>query len=292
MVDLVLLYQFSVLADRLSFTAAAEELGVAQPRLSIRIKRLEEALGQTLLERSTRRVSLTEDGRRLQAVVRPLAEQARLAADYVSSARASTAKRLRIGTILLGDGDFKLGELVTGFAVREPWADIHVEPGVPDVHEERLRNGLLDLAVAVDIDVPAGVETLPLCPIQVALLMPAADPLAAGKAVHPASLSGRRVAMTPRTAGPVFYDSFCEPLIASGAIPVHVPELRRSLLRRSKDLLVLTVVAGPACKDLPHGIARRPVSDLRTANLVLMRQRLAARSRAADRFWQFCASMS
>jgi DNA-binding transcriptional LysR family regulator len=56
------LREFSVVGRRLSYRAAAEELGLDVTVLSRRISRLEERLGVRLLHRTTRRVTLTEAG--------------------------------------------------------------------------------------------------------------------------------------------------------------------------------------------------------------------------------------
>jgi len=60
--DLEDLRSFEVLAEELSFTAAARRLHVSQPSLSKRLQRLERRLGVTLLERTTSTVSLTSAG--------------------------------------------------------------------------------------------------------------------------------------------------------------------------------------------------------------------------------------
>lgn len=61
-----------VLASRLgSFSKAAGELSMTQPAFSQLIRELERALGVKLLERTTRRVELTEAGRRLLAMIEP-----------------------------------------------------------------------------------------------------------------------------------------------------------------------------------------------------------------------------
>ncbi|KHL72274.1 LysR family transcriptional regulator, partial [Pseudomonas putida] len=54
---------FVKIAELGSFHEAAEVLHLSQPALSRRIKKLEEGLGTPLLERTTRRVSLTTVGR-------------------------------------------------------------------------------------------------------------------------------------------------------------------------------------------------------------------------------------
>lgn len=56
------LMAFRMTAEQLSFTRAAACLHITQPALSVRVRRLEQALGVRLLERSTRTVALTPAG--------------------------------------------------------------------------------------------------------------------------------------------------------------------------------------------------------------------------------------
>lgn len=56
---------FTAVASHLSFSAAAEQLGIPLSRVSRRIAELEDHLGAKLFERTTRQVRLTEEGRRL-----------------------------------------------------------------------------------------------------------------------------------------------------------------------------------------------------------------------------------
>ncbi|MDI5892968.1 LysR substrate-binding domain-containing protein [Halomonas rhizosphaerae] len=60
---------FAISARHLSFTRAAEELHVTTGAVSQQIKQLEERLGFKLFRRLPRRLELTEEGRRLAAVV-------------------------------------------------------------------------------------------------------------------------------------------------------------------------------------------------------------------------------
>jgi DNA-binding transcriptional LysR family regulator len=62
MADLRTLAIFVKVAERKSFVRAADELGITQSGVSNAIKRLEEQTGTRLLARTTRRVSLTDDG--------------------------------------------------------------------------------------------------------------------------------------------------------------------------------------------------------------------------------------
>ncbi|MFI0739369.1 LysR family transcriptional regulator [Streptomyces sp. NPDC021100] len=57
---------FLTLAEERHFTWAADRLGISQPTLSRHIRRLEDELGRTLLDRSTRHPRLTAEGHRLR----------------------------------------------------------------------------------------------------------------------------------------------------------------------------------------------------------------------------------
>ncbi len=56
---------FTAVAKHLSFSDAAEQLNIPLSRVSRRVAELEDHLGTKLLERTTRQVRLTEEGRRL-----------------------------------------------------------------------------------------------------------------------------------------------------------------------------------------------------------------------------------
>ena len=62
----------ATLAEELNFTRAAQRLGVAQPALSARIRRMEQRLGRQLVERSTRSVRITPAGLDLLALAGPM----------------------------------------------------------------------------------------------------------------------------------------------------------------------------------------------------------------------------
>ncbi|HET6858467.1 MAG TPA: LysR family transcriptional regulator [Streptomyces sp.] len=63
---------FLTLAEEKHFTWAADRLGISQPALSRSIRRLEELLGRSLLDRSARHTQLTAEGLRLQQELRGL----------------------------------------------------------------------------------------------------------------------------------------------------------------------------------------------------------------------------
>ncbi len=66
-------------------TAAADEAGLAKASVSQRIGRLEKRLGVQLLRRSTRKLSVTEDGARLFEHAASLVDLAREADDALAA---------------------------------------------------------------------------------------------------------------------------------------------------------------------------------------------------------------
>lgn len=85
---------FLALAKHLSFTRAAEELGISQPTLTVQIHQLEEMLSVTLFDRNRRQVRLTHVGRDL---LQPL-EQLLVDLEAVMNFSSDHAK-LKSGTI-------------------------------------------------------------------------------------------------------------------------------------------------------------------------------------------------
>jgi DNA-binding transcriptional LysR family regulator len=87
---------FIVIADRLSFRAAASRLGVSASALSHSMRQLEERLGIRLLNRTTRSVSLTDAGVRLLDKLRPAMDQITEALEGLNQERSRPFGRLRI----------------------------------------------------------------------------------------------------------------------------------------------------------------------------------------------------
>lgn len=287
MIDVRLLLQFAAVAETLSFTEAARLLGMAQPRLSLQIRKLEEQLGVVLFARSTRHVALTAHGQELFQLVRPLASLTRSTLEEVERMRLGQGGRLRIGTVPLGEPSLVLASVLGQFSTANQTIDVEVEPGGIDSNLDRLRQGDLDIAALTDFGEHEDLETFRLQELSFSAMFREDDPLAARDLVTPADLEGRKVAMFPRRRAPDFFDTFYVPLMEAGADPVFVPELRRSLLRDHPDLVVTTIVPAPATATLRHGISRRPIGGLPDLWLSLLRLKDRPHSRAARQFWDF-----
>jgi DNA-binding transcriptional LysR family regulator len=87
---------FLLVAEHLSFRAAAERLELTAPAVSHAIRQLETRLGVRLLNRTTRSVSLTDAGVRLLERLRPAFDQISGALEDLNEERQRPAGRLRI----------------------------------------------------------------------------------------------------------------------------------------------------------------------------------------------------
>jgi DNA-binding transcriptional LysR family regulator len=87
---------FLLVAEHLSFRAAAERLELTAPAVSHSIRQLETRLGVRLLNRTTRSVSLTEAGLRLLDRLRPAFDQISGALEDLNEERGRPVGRLRI----------------------------------------------------------------------------------------------------------------------------------------------------------------------------------------------------
>lgn len=96
MLDLELLRSFVSVVDAGGFTRAGERVHRTQSTVSQQIKRLEESFGRELLQRSGKRVTLTDEGERLLSYARRLLALAAEARDVVAKPASDGVVRLGI----------------------------------------------------------------------------------------------------------------------------------------------------------------------------------------------------
>lgn len=136
---------FTAVVDCGGFSAAAERLGLSKSAVSKQVSRLEERLGARLLNRTTRRLALTEAGQAFhQHALRILAEaeEAELA---VSQLHASPRGLLRV-SVPMSFGIQHLGPVLCPFLERYP--DLTLEAAYDDRLVDLVAEGF-DVAVRI-----------------------------------------------------------------------------------------------------------------------------------------------
>ena len=98
MIDLVSVTHALSVAEHLSFSRAAQNLGVQQSAVSRRVRALEDKLGVSLFERDSTGVRITEAGRRFLDRTRPALAEIDHAMKAAASAGRGAEGVIRIGT--------------------------------------------------------------------------------------------------------------------------------------------------------------------------------------------------
>jgi DNA-binding transcriptional LysR family regulator len=135
---------FFVLLARLGkLNATAQALGVTPPTASKRLAALEQRLGVRLVQRTTRRISLTAEGEAYLADGARLLDELQALEQTVAGARATPRGLLRVhGT--LGFGRQQLAPAISQFALAHPEVDVQLQ--LSDLPVNLVAQGL-DVAV-------------------------------------------------------------------------------------------------------------------------------------------------
>jgi LysR family transcriptional regulator, transcription activator of glutamate synthase operon len=143
--DLRQLRYFVALADELHFTRAAEREHVAQPALSQQIRKLEDELGVALVERTTRRVTITEAGGMLVRRARRILSELEAANAEIQALSGMEFGHVSVGTMhTMGPVDVSLALAI--FHQRHPAIELTVREQSSEELAQMLRNDELDLA--------------------------------------------------------------------------------------------------------------------------------------------------
>ncbi|MGH1451841.1 MAG: LysR family transcriptional regulator [Paracoccaceae bacterium] len=185
--SLRLLEVFGTLMQCQTTVAAAEELGISQPSVSLAIKQLEKQLGFDLFEREKKRMVPTSEARSLFQEIAPLFEQLRSVESRARDLRGGTVGKLRImATPPLGHS------VVPGALSRF----LENRDGVSVQYDVRRMENVIDAVAigAADIGLCLGLDTHPGVSVRivsqdrmVALMRPD-HPLAQLAVIHPGDI--------------------------------------------------------------------------------------------------------
>jgi DNA-binding transcriptional LysR family regulator len=124
--DLNDLRYFALIVEHGGFSAAERETRVPRSKLSRRIARLEQRLGALLLQRSTRRLALTDAGQAFYAHCRAMLVEAEAAEAAVGQLYAEPAGTVRLTSPVV-IAQLYLAPLIAGFMVRHPKVRVELD---------------------------------------------------------------------------------------------------------------------------------------------------------------------
>jgi DNA-binding transcriptional LysR family regulator len=260
--DLRRLRYFVAVAEEHGVGRAAERLRMAQPPLSVQIRKLEAEVGTSLFRRGTRGMQLTEAG---QALLSRAREALALAAEGFEAARAVAAGsrgRLSVG-YMFALAPAILPKLVPELRRSLPKVDLEFVELSASTREVRL----LDHSVTVALCMPAirhnEIETATIGVQRLMLALPVRSSLARSTAVQVSRLQGRPLVSLPPPA-----EEPASSVVASllRRHQVSMPVVSRvetvhsalSLVLAGEGLAILPACAEIAC---PTGVVFRPFLD-------------------------------
>jgi DNA-binding transcriptional LysR family regulator len=124
--DLNDMLYFAEVVDRGSFAAAGRALGVPKSKLSRRVAELESRLGVRLLQRTTRKLSLTEAGERFHRHCVAVREEAEAAEETVARSQTEPHGTIRV-TCPVTFAQSTISHLVPAFLARYPKVRIDMQ---------------------------------------------------------------------------------------------------------------------------------------------------------------------
>lgn len=213
---------FVAVAEELHFGRAAARLHVAQPAVSQTVKAMEGELGVVLLDRTNRRVVLTDAGTVLLEHARAVVSRFDAAVEAMARVRSGDEGRLTLG-VAVGLPPNLLPGLLARFRAEVPGVVVVARPmpAAPSV-ADALDHGGVDLAVLRGLVHEPGVASVVIDREMVGIALPAGHPLAARPAVSPRDLTGERFATFDRASDPALHDHLFGVLMAAGLEGVPV----------------------------------------------------------------------
>lgn len=294
-IDVRLVKAFVAVADERSFTQAASRLRVAQPWLSVQIRKLEDRLGYRLFERNRNRaVELTACAEALLPKARDLLiASERFAAD-ARQIRAENRTRLRLGA-----PDFTAempirAAIVDGFAAQNPAIQMEVSNAWTVDLLQSLRDGRLDVAITVGPHVDPALEAVVVARHRFAFLVQARDFPEAPPSLPLAAFAGSAVAVFRRSVNAPFHDSVVPRIEAAGISVTHLTESGAiATIHAAEHSGGMALIADyiPA-RMLPRSLLKIDIEDAELCFALNVVRRAEDRNAAVGAFWRHARSIA
>ncbi|EIX9081231.1 LysR family transcriptional regulator [Klebsiella variicola] len=241
--DIRLLRAFAVVAEENNISRAAQRLFISQPPLTRHIRHLEAQLGVTLFQRHSKGLILTDAGREVLEMIRPLLVLQERTLAALSQLSAHSPQPLRLGlTTAFEQGIFAAVESALSDHTRTLHITRHASPALA----QQVRKGKLDAAL---VALPLNTEGLHLHPLPYQEPLIAALPVSWSEAARPAltlrALNHRPLFWFKRERNPDFFDYTRRIFDRAGYTPAYVEE------PAEHDVLLARIARGEGMILLP-----------------------------------------
>ncbi len=261
-------------ADHRHFGRAAEACGVSQPTLSGQIRKLEDELGVTLLERTNKRVALTPVGSQILLHAQRALAEAKQMQDVARAACDPLTGPLRLGVIPTL-APYLMPLILKPLRIAYPGLTIQLweDQTLPLI--DSLRNHKLDAALLATAAQAPEITEIALFEEPLLAALPLHHPLAKLKMIDEAALAGELL---------VLAEGHClanQALTACGARHGARSALRGSMQAATLDTLINLVAAGYGTTLIPalaaESLGNRELAVRQLAGRSVRTIRLASR---------------
>lgn len=283
---------FVVLAEERSFTRAAARLHVAQPSISVQIRKLEEFFGFPLFLRSTRSVELTKEGLEILGSVIAVVDASRKLREHASAVRERNDLACRLGATPFSVFVPERMQMLSAAAKDSPSLLLEVV-GIPQPEQlDALRRMEIDAAFYMGHELQDSTlfERLLIRRVPFHLVVPANSALADKPSIALADLAQTPIAFFAREHGPVLFDQLTQWLVQDGGAQCIVPPESHPFALASfaaaQGISAISIDWFVRVDGIPAGHVLRPFSQPRvSAEMSLVRLVQAQRKRGLEQFW-------
>ena len=277
------------LAQERHFGRAAERCHVAQPTLSVAIRKLEESLNLSIFERHRHGVLVTPAGEAVIAQAQIVLNEAEVLTHIASQARDEFAEPLRVGAIFT-IGPYLFPALVRQLRTSASPLKLHLEENYTHVLEQQLAQGDLDaILVALPYE-PPETRVVSLFEEPFSLLMSAQHPWGKRRSINSSEVSASPVLMLGE--GHCFRDQVLETCSLSNYASIRTGSslmTLRHMVANGLGNTFIPAIAEPYLTD--EEVITRPIKPAPMRKVVLASRYRFPRKRALDALTQALQSL-
>ena len=162
-----------------SFAKAAEQVALSPSGMSMLVRELEQQLGARLFDRTTRSVTLTDAGRRLQPVAERIVDELRGLGQSLGGIEAAVRSRLDVAATPMISASLLPG-VVRGFADSHPQVRLLLADVDVGQVRRRVLEGEADIGLGFFVKPAVGLSRQPLCRFRLMRIAPPGGDVGAG----------------------------------------------------------------------------------------------------------------
>jgi DNA-binding transcriptional LysR family regulator len=260
---------FVAVAEEANFTRAARRVHISQSGVSAQVRRLEEELGATLIDRSARTATLTAAGEAALGHAREVLDAARAVRQAVDDVSGVLRGRLQVGMVS-GCTITPLFDALAAFGTAHPGIEISLSEDNSDRLTERVRAGELDVAlIGAAGRTPEGLEALTIVSERLVAAAPATHPLSGhGDTCTLAEVTAHPLVCMPQGTGVrAVLDAACaqRELATEIALVASAPDAVADLAQRGLGVAILSE-SMVAAQD--GRLCALPITDIDIASIL------------------------